>query len=625
MSAKWIEALPARTAVEAVIRFQPALTRVEVNDVLQALTRALEGTPSRLTNMGREFCGRYWCAGLLSPESIRAIARDFGSVQSIHPPIRSAVAARPKRKQAPVPAVPIPVSQLPVLPVEELPTVAIVDCGIPDAHVYLGPYRRSGFRNPNLDPSDTYLGNHGSHAASCAVFGRLDLNEALSSPPPGRCRVIDVMVGVDAGHVDDELIIPAMTAIVGTAPDVRVFNLSFGGGPLDMLDDVPRREELMKLQDLDNFAFARDIVLVIAAGNSVPGMIPTPPYPNHLEDPRWGLGALARSFNGLVCGSYVDRLAPEAVAGTLGAPSPFTRIGPGQRDSPVPGFSAPGGNGSEEYDIVPRTGPWVSNADGIWEDHAGTSLAAPLVAREAAWAVKELAHRCAPGTSPFSATVRAWLHLLARRPPLQGAFEKLAQRTLGKGFPSAERILAPDEGSAVFVWQTVLAAPKSVNRAQFPVPVEWLRKAAAPALRVVCAWNTPVNIALRDSWACRKVSLRVRPFGGNAALRGLGNARGAYPMINRSYDLAPAALEKDSFVVSDAPWIFEVEYEEIGEYPPAMTVSSQQRVGVVLELTDEGETPTSPQPFVQALPVAVDMMRLSVLQQPIQPPVTIRS
>lgn len=267
----------------------------------------------------------------------------------------------------------------------------------------------------------------------------------------------------------------------------------------------------------------------------------------------------------------------------------------------------------------------MCNADGLWEDHVGTSLAAPLIAREAAWAVKELARRCAPGTSPFSATVKAWLHLLAQRPSLQGAFEKLAQRTLGKGFPSAERILTPNETSAVFVWQTMLPAPKIVNRAQFPVPPEWLKTASAPVLRVVCAWSSPVNIALRDSWACRKVTLKVRPFGAKDALRGTGNANGAYPLLDRQYDLAPSTLEKKNFVISDTPWVFEVEYEEIGEYPPAMTISSQQRVGVVLELMDAGEAPTSPQPFVQALPIAANMTRLSVLQQPVQPPVTIRS
>ncbi|KYF79942.1 hypothetical protein BE11_41925 [Sorangium cellulosum] len=84
-------------------------------------------------------------------------------------------------------------------------------------------------------------------------------------------------------------------------------------------------------------------------------------------------------------------------------------------------------------------------------------------------------------------------------------------------------------------------------------------------------------------------------------------------------------LEEKGFVVADSLWSVEVEYEEIGAYPPAMTVSAQQRVGVVIELFDAGETAISPQAAIQALPVAMDMLRLSVLQQPIQTPIVVRT
>lgn len=625
VSVAWVETLQPNAVAEVVIRFQPALTRIEVNDVLQSMTRVLDGKHSRLTKAGREFSGRYWCTGFLTREFILTIAREFSSVQSIHPPIRSPVAIARKGRRQPAPGASVPTSNLPALPPSELPTVAIVDCGIPENHVYLAPYRRSGFRNPDIDPMYPYLGSHGSHVASCAVFGRLDMNGGLRPPPPGKCRVIDVMVAHDAESIDSDLVVPAMDAIVGTAPDVRVFNLSVGSPPLDTLDPVARREHLMKLQDLDNFAFARDVLLVIAAGNSRAGISPNKPYPNHVDDPRWALGFEARTFNGIVSGAYVDVLVPDSVAGHLGAPSPFTRIGPGLCGSPVPGFSAPGGDCLVGYAWAPGTGPWVCDAEGNWEDSSGTSLAAPLVAREAAWVIKELAQHCAPTAAPFSATVKAWLNLVARRPPLTGAYERLAQRTLGRGFPTAERLRAPIEESAVFIWQTVLQAAKSVNRAQFPVPAEWLKKASMPTLRVVCAWSTPVNIALVDSWACRKVSLKVRPFGGEVALRGGGNASGAYPLIDRRQDISLKVLEEKGFIVTDSLWVVEVEYEEIGEYPPAMTVSSQQRVGVVLELFDAGETATSPQAAIQALPIAMDMLRLSVLQQPIQTPIMIRA
>lgn len=342
VSVAWVETLKPVAVTEIVIRFQPALTRLEVNDVLQSMTQVLNGKYSRLTKAGREFSGRYWCAGFLTRELIVAIAKEFSSVQSIHPPIRSPVAMAGKGRRPPAPGPSVATSKLPALPPDELPTVAIVDCGIPEKHVHLAPYRRSGFRNPDIDPTYPYLGSHGSHVASCAVFGRLNMNGGIQPPPHGRCRVIDVMVAHDAGSIDSDLVVTAMDAIVGTAPDVRVFNLSVGSPPLDTRDPVTRREHLVKLQDLDNFAFARDVLLVISAGNSTPGLSPREPYPNHVDDPRWALGFEARTFNGVVSGAYVDVLVPDSVAGIIGAPSPFTRIGPGLCGSPCQVSALPG-------------------------------------------------------------------------------------------------------------------------------------------------------------------------------------------------------------------------------------------------------------------------------------------
>jgi hypothetical protein len=133
-----------------------------------------------------------------------------------------------------------------------------------------------------------------------------------------------------------------------------------------------------------------------------------------------------------------------------------------------------------------------------------------------------------------------------------------------------------------------------------------------------------VNVALVDSWGCRKVGIKVRPFGATEALLGGGTAAGAYPLIDREWDVSPAVLREKGFAVADSSWTIECEYEEIGEYPPAMAVSVQQRVGVVFELWDAAEKPVSPQAFVQALPVAIELDRLSVLQQPFEVPITIK-
>ena len=620
---RWLRELTKGEVVETWIRFQPTLSRSEVQELLQAVAQVVVGEKTRLSRAGREFSGRYWCVGLLTRPQIETIAKEFESVQSIHPRYFTPVAAASRRGSTRAGAAPS--SATPVVDVSQLPTVGVVDTGIPEQHVALAPYRRSGYRNPDIDPLVKFMGEHGSNVASCIVFGHIDGNGGNPVLPPPRCRVMDVFVSYDATKIDDDVVIPALEAVVGTAPDVRVFNLSFGGLPLELLDPVHRREELIKLQDMDNLAFARDVVLVIAAGNAEAGLVPSAHYPNHGEDPRWSLGARARSFNGLVCGGYVHTLGSNTVAGILGAPSPFTRVGPGLCDSPVPSLSAPAGDSLPSYTWAPGTGVGVISPSGLWEDHNGTSFAAPLVAAEAAWVCQELARHCGQHTVPFAGTVKAWLHLVAQRPPLPGAHERLARRTLGRGFPSAERLRRARPESAVFFWQTVLQAAGAVSRVRIPIPLAWIKTAKQPQLRVVAAWNSPVNMALAESWACRKVGVRIRPFGAASALRGGGVAHGAYPLIDRSFDIDVDGLEEKGFSASEELWVLEAEYEEIGEYPPAMTVSPQQKVGVVVELVDSGDVSVSPQSFVQALPIAAELDRLSALVAPIMAPISIRT
>jgi len=131
-------------------------------------------------------------------------------------------------------------------------------------------------------------------------------------------------------------------------------------------------------------------------------------------------------------------------------------------------------------------------------------------------------------------------------------------------------------------------------------------------------------MALADSWACRKVGIRVRPFGAEEALRGGGGTHGGYPLIDRTFDIHPNTLKGKEFTISDELWVLEADYEEIGEYPPAMTVSPQQRIGAVIELVDAAESPLSPQSYVQALPIASELDRLSALAAPLLTPITIR-
>jgi hypothetical protein len=215
--------------------------------------------------------------------------------------------------------------------VSSLPAVAVLDTGVPADHLKLAPYRRGSFLAPGSFGSP--VGDHGSFVASRVVFGDPNFGDGPPSTPPGTCRYFDIVAGLNSTEIDDKSVVPAMTAVVGTAPDVRVFNLSFDTRPLSLLESTKQRENLILAQDLDNFVFQNDIFVVVSAGNSPNGIQPSAQYPLVHDDAEWQLGAWARGFNVLTCGSFVDRLQAGALVQNVGWPSPFTRMGPGLCES----------------------------------------------------------------------------------------------------------------------------------------------------------------------------------------------------------------------------------------------------------------------------------------------------
>jgi len=170
-----------------------------------------------------------------------------------------------------------------------MPCVAVVDLGVPTDHILLAPFRRGQFIAPGAITQTAI--DHASFVASRIIFGHWDTAEELNQAA-GQCTFYDVVIADGrANQINDKLVLGAMNGVRGAAPDVRVFNLSFGHHrPLDAFDDIERREKRLLMQDLDNFAFANDAIIVVAAGNSQPGISPTPTYPNHHADPGWALG-----------------------------------------------------------------------------------------------------------------------------------------------------------------------------------------------------------------------------------------------------------------------------------------------------------------------------------------------
>lgn len=618
----WLNSLKQNEPTDVVFELQPVLSRVDADQVLRAVADMLtKPNMERLTGSGTDFSGRFWFRGKATLASIKSIARDFFSVQSIHSPLFSFASAegKPVARKAIWRGTSTQSTTDPKL----LPCVAVVDLGVPSDHVYLAQSCRGRF--VPQDASAQAYNDHASFVASRVVFGSCNTTEALEDAV-ATCSFYDAVVGDGYGNrVNDKIVMDAVRGVRGAAPDVRVFNLSIGDTrPLGAFATVEQREKRLLMQDLDNFAFANDVLVVVAAGNSQMGSLPSHSYPSHYQDARWGLGPWAAGFNTLVCGSYVKQISMGGLVQTTGWPSAFSRVGPGLCNAPVPSFCAEGGNSDENYQFQAGLGVWGFSGGGLAEDRSGTSHAAPILAREAAIALQTLQDFCAPGSIPFSVTVRAFLALTAEKTTLDSKVEDLAKRTLGFGQATSQRIVAPVNGSAVLLWQGIVESAKDVVRVQVPIPMEWLAQATDPVLRLCVCYDPPVNEAAKAVWACRKVKVVLHTGPESPAIRAPSGSHPSYPLISREYKLARYAPGGEIPSESDL-WLLELQYDEVFDYPPGMAFDPRQRVAFAAELLDRSAAPIDPQPSMQALPIAKSMNRLSITSTALRNPVLVRT
>lgn len=86
----WLDDLSVREVADAVLELQPLLTRAEIDEVVRAVASFLKhDLGEKLTGTGTDFSGRQWFRGRVAKQSLRAIAKHFYSVQSVHPPLLS--------------------------------------------------------------------------------------------------------------------------------------------------------------------------------------------------------------------------------------------------------------------------------------------------------------------------------------------------------------------------------------------------------------------------------------------------------------------------------------------------------------------------------------------------------
>ncbi|MGO8817868.1 MAG: hypothetical protein ACLQVG_24760 [Terriglobia bacterium] len=235
----WLAALRPRTITEAVIEFQPLLTRPEIDSLIRAVVALLlRDLSEAVTGTGTDFSGRQWVRGKITPESLTKISQAFFSIQALHSPLVSTTARTPGIKPTGRASAAIEIDT------SRLPVIGLVDTGVPMDHMLLSRYRRGTYVAPTA--STTPADSHGCFVSSRIVFGDPDFDAGPPEKTPlGAARYYDIKVnGIRPGEIDDKGIYPALQAVVATAPDVRVFNMSFDGDPLDQIGPVKRSQAL---------------------------------------------------------------------------------------------------------------------------------------------------------------------------------------------------------------------------------------------------------------------------------------------------------------------------------------------------------------------------------------------
>ena len=327
-------------------------------------------------------------------------------------------------------------------PPESASTVCIVDSGVTVGNPFLRPVSRDALvlafpRDVGTSPYDEY--GHGSAVASLAAYYALKISPGASNR--GQVWIASARVLDASGELSDDeprLLSNILSEVVNTfAPlGVRVYNLSFSvrnrRWDEEMRRTVPRTSWVART--LDRLSRERDIVFVACTGNLAIQQIRDTisngrAYPDYLCDSEASILDPGQAALALTVGSLshstrtVDPSGFLSAIAQAGAPSPFTRSGPGMLGEIKPELVEYGGNlvhdagfGTVRYNQGTSIVVASNRLSPPIDTDVGTSLAAPRVSHHLAMIMSDLESL---GVSHASASLlRAFLVNSASLEPL---------------------------------------------------------------------------------------------------------------------------------------------------------------------------------------------------------------
>lgn len=350
---------------------------------------------------------------------------------------------------------------LPVIPgadEQTRPIIGVLDGGVGDV---LDPWVVD--RWTLISPADTDA-QHGTFISGLLVAAG-PLNPSLLDPNRSACRIVDLKVlPADPGNTGmlfgryypggaAEFLDEIEDAVRDARKrhDVRVFNLSVN---FDAPGDDTRYG--FAAQRLDEIARRHDVIFVISGGN----LQPSDQRAEWVTNPDTNLAALVRETRTTISepaeslfNVAVSALNPPGLPGQVPfALTRYSRRGPGLRGATKPDVAHIGGSGT--YDLIAGHGLQSIDESGAEVTDAGTSFAAPLVARELADLDAAI-----QGDVPRETLLALLIHEAKMPKQLQkGALGGVAAQLAGFGVPSQTHhtLERPDSEIVMVFSSTVL-------------------------------------------------------------------------------------------------------------------------------------------------------------------------
>ena len=411
-----------------------------------------------------------------------------------------------------------------VAPPADGPALCMVDSGVNTGHPFLAKHVAHASAVLRNSTSAADQNGHGTMVAGLAVFGSIRACYG-SGVFASTVRLYSARILNDQNRFEDESLIVRQTeeAILRyyNAPyNCRVFNLSIGSAEPAFRPDGER--QTVWAERLDYLCRTLKILIVVSAGNyssvfttrSEEAERFKATYPAYLLDHEARLNDPATAAIPVTVGSIAEHdvhavrqgLGANDIVSPLAAvdhPSPFTRVGLGLAGAIKPEFVEYGGNAvftgtMSSRRVVHEPGTAVMSLSNkplerLFSFNAGTSFAAPLVARRAALTWSALAALLE--TQPDPNLVRAVLGVSARVPSSMKAAvtdESSLFRFAGYGQIDEARAFNSFNNDVTMVAEGKQKLD-TFSVYAVPIPDVMLQAAGVKTIRVALAYDPPVR------------------------------------------------------------------------------------------------------------------------------------